>query len=370
MLKMDVLAGRVGSGCVAGGRFGWVAALSLLAVACGGSGDGGGGLLDVNNLGGNGPAVLTLTCPNGISPGSTVNGFTATLTDGSGKAVSNTFIALSPSQGSIDAPPDQPGSFGANTDSAGTVPFALEVPAGASIGTRITITATVSTGPNAASQKCSVPVRGNNLVLTAPMRNTTQPVGSVNGRLTQVQWTTPQGGGVQGNLVLEATNGGGFTLSTSYAGSTPFSVSTSSSGQLASTVYFVCGNTGAVTLTAHTSDYALSDSLGIQCIDAPASGTLAVDNSTLSSSQNPRPTANLTFTVYGSARQPLPQQPVTFTLTTGAGGGELLQPTSATTNSSGQATAVYTPGNTPGTAKVTACASQGSLCDARTITVN
>lgn len=351
--------------------FGGVASVSLLLVACGGSGDGGGGLLDLDNLGGSGPAVLTLTCPNGVSPGSTVDGFLATLTDGRGKAVGNTFIGLSPSQGSIDAPPSQSGTFGANTDSNGAVPFALEVPGSAGIGTSIAIKATVTASRYAATQKCSVPVRGNNLVLTAPDRNTIQPIGSAYARPTQVKWTTAQGAGLQGNLSLEATNGGGFTFSTSYAGSTPFSVSTNDSGQLASAVYFVCGNIGAVTITARTSDYTLSDSMGVQCVDAPVRGTLTTDSSTLKSAQTPASTANLTFTVYGKSNQPLAKQSVSFSLASGAGGGELLQPASAITDSSGQATTAYSAGNAAGTVKVTACVTQdSSVCDSRTITVN
>ncbi|MES2683131.1 MAG: hypothetical protein V4650_06380 [Pseudomonadota bacterium] len=353
-----------------------IAATALALSACsGGSSDGGGGLLDPSNPAGSGSATdvkLELVCPNGVSPGSTVEGFLATLTDGRDRPVEDVFVGLTPSQGTIDAPPDTPSTFGANTSDAGEVPFALRVPNDAAVGTIITIKAVVKTTTLNAMDSCTVPVRANTFVLTRPLSNSTQPVGLLYAQPVQVNWTAANGTGVRGTVNLTATSNGSFTYDTANAGSSPAAADTNAAGQISPTIYFVCGGAGFSTITASaSSDPELRDTQTVQCIDPPERGQLTVNPATVAAgSTNPATFPVLSYTVYSASNQPLARQSVTFTLTSPAGGGDRVTPSTGVTDASGTATAQYEPGTIARTVTVQACVAQDTkTCDSRTITV-
>ena len=352
-----------------------IATSALALLACSGGSSDGGALLDPSNPGGSGSATdvtLDLVCPNGVSPGSTVEGFLATLTDSRDRPVEDVFVGLTPSQGSIDAPPDTPSSFGANTSDTGEVPFALRVPIDAAVGSTITIKAVVKTTTLSATDSCAVPVRANTFVLTKPLSNSTQAVGLLYAQPVQVNWATANGTGVRGTVNLTATSRGSFTFDTANAGSSPAAADTNSSGQFANTVYFVCGDAGFSTITATAgSDTDLQDAQTVQCIDPPERGQLSVSPATVAAgASNPSAFPVLTYIVYSSSNRPLARQSVTFTLTRAAGGGDRVSPSTGVTDSSGTATAQYQPGTMAGTVTVEACVVQDSrTCDSRTITV-
>ena len=352
-----------------------VAAAAFALAACSGGSSDGGALLDPSNPAGSGSATdvtLDLVCPNGVSPGSTVEGFLATLTDGRDRPVEDVFVGLTPSQGTIDAPPEMPSSFGANTSVTGEVPFALRVPSDAAVGTIITIRAAVKTTTLSAMDSCTVPVRANTFVLTRPLSNSTQSVGLLYAQPVQVNWSTANGTGVRGTVNLTATSNGSFTYDTANAGSSPAAADTNSSGQFARTVYFVCGGAGFSTITAAaSSDPDLQDTQTVQCIDPPERGQLTVSPATVAAgSSNPSAFPVLSYIVYSSSNRPLARQSVTFTLTRAAGGGDRVSPSTGVTDASGTATAQYQPGTVAGTVTVEACVAQESrTCDSRTITV-
>src|SRR5207244_646801 len=79
-------------------------------------------------------------------------------------------------------------------------------------------------------------------------------------------------------------------------------------------------------------------------------------------------TSNLTATVTDANGNPIPDETVTFTLSTNASGAS-LSPTSGTTDSNGQVTVKYTAGTTAGADTVRALATSTSVAGAISITV-
>lgn len=349
--------------------------LALVLAGCGGSGGDGGGLLDLNDLSaGASPAslVLLLDCPASVSPGTTVDGFKATLTDDKGKPVAKVFVALNATQGaSVDAPPSTPASFGANTDAAGEVPFALGVSKDSAVDSSITVKGTVKTDRATATKSCVVPVRGNSFVLTKPASNGTQQAGLANAQPVEVLWTTASGKGVKGSVMLSATSNGTFTFDTSQRGSSPATVETGSNGRFANQVYFVCGDAGFSTITAQSSaDGSVRDTKSVQCLDPASYSELTVSPATVTAgSTDPASYPKLSYTVYSASNKPLAKQSVTFSITRSAG-GDKLNPSTGTTDASGVATSIYQPGSTAGSVTVQGCvAPDNSICASRTITV-
>lgn len=122
-----------------------------LVAGCSTDDAGGGGLLDTDDPGGgNSQLVLTIEGPNGASSGQVsveagelAKGFVATLTTASGNPVDDRFIALTPEQGFVNAPPSRANSGGANTGSDGELEFDYQAPETLSSQTTIELVASV-----------------------------------------------------------------------------------------------------------------------------------------------------------------------------------------------------------------------------------
>ncbi|MEC9357818.1 MAG: hypothetical protein VX836_08110 [Pseudomonadota bacterium] len=108
----------------------------LAVLACSTDDEGSGGLLDADDPSGSGSSlVLTIEGSDGASSGQVTveagdiaEGFVATLKTGSGKVVKDRFIALTPDQGFVNAPPSNANTGGDNTDSSGEVEFDYQAP--------------------------------------------------------------------------------------------------------------------------------------------------------------------------------------------------------------------------------------------------
>ena len=130
---------------------------AAMVSACGG-GTETGALLNPDNLGGGSgsgsggtASVLTITGPNSapsgaleVEAGSLTGGFVATLTSASGQPVASRFISLRPQRGFVNAPPSRANSGGANTNTAGQVPFAYQAPEDITRRTVVPIVASVA----------------------------------------------------------------------------------------------------------------------------------------------------------------------------------------------------------------------------------
>lgn len=335
------------------------------------------------------PLKLVISGPATAAPGVPESGYTVTATR-SGLPVSDLFISLTSSKGTIDAPPDRPATEGANSDLNGQLAFVLHAPADLLQGTTITITAKAKdlnvtkedadglAQPTEVTATYLVGVQPDTFQFLQPAFGASAKTGSLNAIPLKFQWTHAVGDaaqGVTGNISLSLTGTGyfvvqGVTLPSGQA--VTVHTNPAAGGNFGLQVSVANDKSGAVTVTAvDTAAAGRTAQVSMQFVEEPGSILLNTDVLSVQAAPSASRFAALTATAYNKQNLPMSGASVTFSLTktSSANVNERVAPAVGTTSTDGTVTSSYEAGPSAGTAIVKACITGTSLCDSRDITV-
>ena len=320
-------------------------------------------------------ATITITGPDSV-PVNSSSPYTARIVDGMGRApVTPLNMNIQPTQGTTS-----PNS--GNTNANGEVTFNFNAP-----NNNASVTITVTAQENGATKTGTknVQVLPNNFQFTSPADNSTVISGTpqaltINWTVGGAPVTTGQalpGGGTASQITLSVSgggSGGGFRVNGG-APTNPVSVNASNGG-FGPTVQIEANTAGGAATVTATANGGFSDTLPLNFRGSPSSLDLAVNPNNIPAGGS----STMTATVRDASGNALQGITVNFAIDTCAGGGappcppnERVNPLSANTNASGQATSFYThqSGNPTGSAFVRATASGGSNpSNLQLITVN
>jgi len=307
---------------------------------------------------------FSLTCPSSVNVGATSDVGTALLTDSRGNGISGANLTLSPGRGFVNAPPDQGSSFGGTTGSDGRLLFTYTAPTDIKVDTAVGIRGTTNVGGDNISASCSLIVKADIFSLTAPADNTEQALGPAAASQTTLRWLNGDRQGVVGPVVISATNNAKLTTDLNNTGSQQITLNTNASGDLESPLFLICTQPGPVEVRAvDQASFSKLSSVGIQCIDPPASMTARATPTLLNVQPSNNRFAEATFTLFGQGGSNVRNADLTFTLVRAAGGGDRLLNTSGVTDEGGSAIARYEAGANPGTATIRGCFRNSTICE-------
>ncbi|MDB5971590.1 MAG: hypothetical protein JWQ90_4040 [Hydrocarboniphaga sp.] len=315
-------------------------AVLLLLSACGSS-DSGGGLLD-NDPGTTTP-TLTLTGPDSVASG-TSQSYTVTALDAAGDPVTGVSITLSASLGTLSRT-----TTATTTNSLGQLYFTLSATTTSSSGTVTAVTGTSSViasgtvGGEALSATKAVAMTPTVFQFTAPLAaaklavNTVQPL--------VLQWAA-DGVAVSAPVTFTATLG---TLidAAGNAGSS-LTVTTDSSGF--ARLQITSSTSGAETVTAVSDTAEFSATRAFAYVGEPAAFTFAV-SSPISATSATSGASTISVKVSDASTNTVAGATVAFAISSAPSAGT-LSPSTATTNASGIATAIYRANGGAGTALI------------------
>ncbi|MGH6755466.1 MAG: hypothetical protein ACREDP_25215, partial [Bradyrhizobium sp.] len=237
------------------------------------------------------PLKLTIAGPASAPPGVATTGFKASLTRGGEEAVADVFVTLTASKGTIDAPPDKPGTGGANTGADGDLAFVLHVPADVVQASTIVITGKAEKDGESVQATYSVGVNPDAFQFIEPLSGATAPVGIANALPLKFQWThaavAGAATGVSGNINLSAGNTAFFVVNNvALPAGQVAAVRTNADGQFSTPIAVASNQAGQITVTAvDAAVSARSAQVVVQFTDSPSS--LVLDADTLSVSASP-----------------------------------------------------------------------------------
>lgn len=320
---------------------------------------------------------LVIAGPGSAAPGVSTNGFTATLTRGKNEAVEGAFVRITAEQGSIDAPPDRPGTEGAETDGTGRVNFAFKPAATTTEAVTVKLVGHAEVDGRTADATYSVAVAPETFQFVSPTKGASAVVGVSHAIPLELQWTRKAGGGVEGidGNVRLTTDAGSFVVNGSALPPSEAIVlptDGNAAGNFATPVAIAGSKRGLVTVTAIDDEVGTrSTQVIVQFVDQPTS--LSLDAETLSVQASPDAARFSTLTARGvnAQNQPVPGIEIRFKLTSKISNSvnERVLPSGGVTNENGTADSKYEAGPINGTAVVEACTVDNALCDSREIKV-
>lgn len=321
---------------------------------------------------------LVITGPSSAAPGVSTTGFTATLTQGDNEALEGAFVQLTAEQGSIDAPPDRPGTDGAETDGTGRVSFAFKPAATVIEAVTVKLVGHAEVGGRTADATYSVAVAPETFQFVSPAKGASAVVGVSHAIPLKLQWTRKAGSGVEGidGNVRLTTDAGTFVVNGSALPPSEAIVlptNGGAAGNFATPVAIAGSKRGLVTVTAADAELdSRHAQIIIQFVDQPTSLTLDADALTVQASPDASRFSNLTARVVNAQNEPVPGIEIRFQLTDRISDSvnERVLPSGGVTNENGSADSKYEAGPTNGTAVVRACIVGNTLCDSREIKVS
>lgn len=321
---------------------------------------------------------LTLSGPSVAAPSVTTEGFVAELIYADGTAAEDVYVSLIPTVGAVDAPMTSTGTNGATTDGFGRIRFAYRAPASISSETAVTIEARADTADLTAKTSLSLTVKPDTFGFTSPADGADILVGQENAVALLFQWMRAKESGsegVAGHVTLTANSDKlRFLLNgaSSDTGATVSVETTAANGGFKTSVAVYAQQKGPVTIEAvddENSDQRASIFLTFK--DKPTSINLVASPLEVQASPNENRLSNLTATVYNEQNLATSNVAVTFQLTNSISDSvnERVFPSGGTTSSAGEALSQYEAGAVGGTAEVTACVKDTTICSAREIRV-
>jgi len=312
--------------------------LLLLLAGCGSSQDGG-GLLDADPV----PTLeptLTITGPGSVASG-TSSDYTVTALDSGGDPVPDVSVTLSSSLGTLSR-----ASTSTTTDADGQLFFTLAATTTTNSGSVSPVTGTASVvakgtiEDTAVSDTLAVTMTPTVFQFTAPLAaakvavNTLQPL--------VLQWTAD---GIAVSAPVTVTARLGTLIDAAGNAGSSLTVSTDSSGF--ARLQIVSSTSGVETVTAVDERAQFSATLALTYVGEPAAFTFAV-SSPISAASG---ASTISVKVSDATTNTVAGATVAFAISSAPSQGT-LSPSTATTNASGIATAIYRANGGAGTALI------------------
>lgn len=320
---------------------------------------------------------LVLNGPANAAPGVSTSGFTATLTQGQNEAVETAQVSITAEQGTVDAPPDRPGTNGGQTDSKGQLSFAFHPPATIATATTVKLSARAEVDGRVADSSLSVAVSPDVFQFTSPANGTSSQTGVEHSVPLQFQWTRKDGvesAGVTGTV--KVSTDGGFLVLDGSAMSPGQTVEMATSrerpGGFNSSLAIASSRSGSVKVTVTDRDAdARTAEVTVKFVDTPTQIELEAETLEVKASPDPARFSNLTARALNARLEPVPEIDVSFSILRkiSDSANERVVPAGGITNENGSAASRFEAGPMNGTAIVQACALNNSICDTREIKV-